>query len=228
MTTRLQLQERIQNQLSDATGTIWSDAVIVEWLNDAIRDFSTYLPRITPAAVALTAGDPRAELPDDFISLVSIYYNDQTNDPYWLTYKSRQVNDGSFDGPDYYDIEPSLDVSQKNILHLSFDPIASSTAVIRYYASHAILASDSEDVTVQPQHEPILVQYVLWRAYLERTSNEMQNPDSTSLVVAQMAQNAAVAERTYRAMVREAKNNSTQQDEPRWARWQMDNKDRIY
>lgn len=67
MTTRAQLRGAVRNELNDTGGTpLWSDALLNEWTNQAIRAYSRELPEEASTTIAAVAGQTSYALPARF------------------------------------------------------------------------------------------------------------------------------------------------------------------
>ena len=72
MTTWANLLADIRVDLKD-TGTTnrWTDAALLLWAKDAIRDYSQYFPRYM-SRVALTLSTNKYALPSDFLGAINV------------------------------------------------------------------------------------------------------------------------------------------------------------
>lgn len=227
MTTLAELRTRVLNQLSDAGNSTWSDAVIEEWTRDAIRDYTQYLPRVVQGSQFVSSGTfTEFSLPEDFRAMVRVQHQYNTlADERYLTRLARDdqrfVNGAGY----YYDILARHDMSESSICYLSFavnSPGSNELIQYEYEGDHVYWSSGSSwDLTVPWRDEPVLVQYVIWKAWLERATFESQNPDSTTLLLATFATNADKAERAYRRMI-DAAQKSHQAAGTAPAQWVMD------
>jgi hypothetical protein len=84
-----------------------------------------------------------------------------------------------------------------------------------------------DTVTVPDRHHDILIAFVIWAAWRELSSAEMQAPTSnSSLLMAQLFSNAGSAEYDYRNMLRYALVAEGGQSDR--VIWEMDKWDRVY
>ena len=82
-------------------------------------------------------------------------------------------------------------------------PLSTEGYSIRYQAVHAATGA-SDTITVSPDHQPILVLFVVWRALKERQAKESANPDTTSKYLNQLVYAATQAEQEYRRALERA------------------------
>lgn len=70
MTTRSQVRTMVRNRLEDSgPDPLWSDDVLNDAIAEAIRRYSTHVPRQEVAALAVAAGDREIEMPEDVNAL---------------------------------------------------------------------------------------------------------------------------------------------------------------
>lgn len=227
MTTLAELRTRILNQLSDAGNATWSDAVIEEWARDAIRDYTQYLPRVVQGSQTISSGTfTEFSLAEDFRAMTSVLHQYSTlSEERYLERLSRDdprfMNGAGY----YYDILARHDMSENSVCYLSFavnSPGTNERILYEYEGDHVFWTSGSSwDLTMPWRDEPVLVQYVIWKAWLERSMKEAQNPDSTTLLLATFATNADKAERAYRRMI-DAAQKSHQAAGTALSSWRMD------
>lgn len=207
MTTLAQMISRSRNALSDPDEETWSDALLEEWLRDAVRDYSRYIPRVLPEnqnfiSPPYNAFDP----PFSFQAIVSMRHYTGTEYEFVVRkdWHSEEFQNGS---GKFYHVRKRSAADESDRIELSFDVDDYPAEYIQFdYLSDHEWLLDSPDyiLTVIERDEPILVQYVTWRAWLERSSLEARNPDSTTLLLSTHATNADKAERAYRRMINDA------------------------
>jgi len=67
MTTRSQLRSTIRTELNDSGGTpLWADALLNEYINQAIRSYQRELPKEVTASITVVADQAAYNLPADF------------------------------------------------------------------------------------------------------------------------------------------------------------------
>ena len=196
-TTFSALVTRIQTTINDSGAATWSTAEIASFLNDAIRDYSNHFPRIMTDSITLTNGTQEYDLNTDYMGVLSVEYPDGESPREFLKRRPyTQGNGADFFGLDgYYDIlKRDDDDDNEAQIVFSEDLVTDETAVVEYTAHHALIAntaSISGDCTVIPQHQHLLVKFCAWQATLYLKSAEEQAPTSnSSLLMAQLAQNA--------------------------------------
>lgn len=70
MTTRPEMRAMLRHRLEDSgPDPLWSDEVLNDAIAEAIRRYSTHVPRQEVAAVAVMAGDREIEMPENVNSL---------------------------------------------------------------------------------------------------------------------------------------------------------------
>lgn len=226
MTTYNDLIDRIENAVNDASNATFSAAVVGEWLHDAIREYSQHFPRSAETTISTSLDDRKYDLPADLQEVEWVEYPDAEDPPERL--RRREHTHPAFwlvDG--YYDVIHHHDAADVAELWISTKPAAAETIRVAYTYDHDATITGTDTVTVPDRHEPILIKYCVWQAakYLEEA--EEQSPTSnSSLLMAQLAQNAYRAERTYYDALRRALTG--RRGRSARVRWQLDKYDRIY
>jgi hypothetical protein len=100
------------------------------------------------------------------------------------------------------------DDTDRSELWVAAETSSGESIAVLYQAHHALmpdLAAPSGESSVPPAHQPLLVKYVLWQAALHQMFAEQQSPmSSSSLLMAQLSQNARRLESSYHTAVRQA------------------------
>ena len=201
-----ELRDEVQVRLGDSGGVTWPDATIEEWLNAAIRVYSQHLPRTVEATIAVLAGVQEYALGGDFQSMVRVEYPDAQTPPEYL--KQAEIDgSGNFWGlPGYYAVTERQAAGYAAEIWLADSPAANGTLRCWYLADHDFNLASGDTLTVPERHHEVLVLYVLWQASLERQAIEEASPTSnSSLLMAQLAQNAWRRERAFYTALAEAK-----------------------
>lgn len=174
----------------------WSDAELLVFLNDAIREYSQHLPRLAETRLAAVAGQRRYALPADALAVLSAEYPADREPAAYLThysYKSRRFALS----PAAYDLLPRHDLSAAPSLLLSFDPAPGESLAVRHTRPHAAPAATTEYLTVPAEHHHVLTQYVMFAAARQLTAAEQANPTGGSLLMGQLAANTRRHELAY-------------------------------
>ena len=185
---------RMKVFLNDEGAATWDTEMLATFLNDGIRDYSQYFPRLITTTINVSDDDNEYDLPADFMTVHSVEYPTGQDPPIYLIYKK-------FTGPlwwqeEYnYDIINHYDDTDPPELWISADsPATGETIAIIYNGHHQLItntAAISGTNTIPPWHQQLLTKYVYWQAALHLASSEQQSPTSnSSLLMAQLAQNA--------------------------------------
>ncbi len=207
-TTFANLVTRIQISLNDEAAATWDTEMLATFLNDAIRDYSNHFPRIQTDSIAMTTGTNEYDLATDFMGVLSVEYPDGESPREYLKRRSYTHKD-FWDDEGYYDIIMRDDDDDDPCQIVISSVVATGeTTVVEYNAHHALIANTaaiSGDCTVRPYHQHLLMKYVRWQASLHLTSAEQQTPTSnSSLLMAQLAQNARRDSLTYATSLQQA------------------------
>jgi len=201
------LIDRCQVFLNDESDSTWDTEMIGTFLNDAIRDYSQHFPRVRTAAIDLSTGSNAYNLPEDILGIVSVEYPAGEDPPQYLRRKDYTAV-CFWSDEQLYDIVRNRDDANVDELWLSADPNTGETAIIYYNAYHQLIADPSTpggSNTVPEEHQQLLVKYVNWQASLHLAFAEQQFPTSnSSLLMAQLAQNARRNELSYHTALQQA------------------------
>lgn len=184
MTTFVQMIDRIETAVNDVANATWSTAVLATFLNDAIRDFSQHIPRIITTDVTTSADDRKYDLPDTFISVISVEYPIAKDPPEYLARKS--YLDQFWDRNCFYDVVSRGDATNPSEIWISKKPLASETIRVDHRALHDLIAdvtSISGTLTVVSQHEHILIKYVIIQCSKYLQMAEEGTPTTNSSVL---------------------------------------------
>ncbi len=181
--------------------------MIASWLNDAIRDYSQHFPRIRAQTISCTAGDQEYDINADFLAVLSVEYPTGQDPKEYLSRLGCRHPDFQ-SGESWYDIVPRLDDTIQSELWISAEPASGESISVEYHAHHVLMddpGSPSGESSVTPAHQHLLVKYVLWQATSHLLFAEQQSPTSnSSLLMAQLSQNARRLEAAYHTAVRQA------------------------
>ena len=205
MTTLTALADEAQNVLSDAGAGEWPQATIEEWVNAAIRDISPHFPRRVTATIATAADDRKYDLPAGIQAILSVEYPTGEDPPLYLSPRSH--NSGWFWGlVGFYDHIAHRDETDVDELWISEEPAASETITIVYEGDHNYDLASGGTITVPERYFNILIQFVVWRAWLELLAAEQSSPtNASSLLSSLFGENAQRAKQTYDEMIAMAK-----------------------
>ena len=226
MTTLANLADRAQNAISDSGATTWSQSVVEEWTVEGIRDYNKHFPRTVNGTISTTADDHQYDLPSDFRGIVSVEYPTGQDPPEYLAQKSR-LGDGFWNQTGFFDVILRRDASDVAEIVISEAPAAGETITIEYLADHDLNLASGDTITIPERHEGIIVEFVIWRAWLELLGAEQQSPtSSSSLLMSQYASNADRAKRSYvEALARALRAGEGASGR---VQWRLDKYDRIY
>ncbi len=188
---------QVRVALADAGGSpTWSDAALLLFMNEAIREYSQHLPRVGQTQLAAVAGARRYRLPVDTAAVLSVEYPEGRDPACYLArlpHKSRRFAASGA----AYDFLPRHDLTAAPALLLSFDPAAGETLLARHTRPHAAVATVNDYLTVPADHHHVLTGYVLFAAARQLQAAEQANPTGGSLLMAQLAANARRHELAY-------------------------------
>jgi len=201
MTTLAQLADRAQAALSDTAEATWSQALIEAFCNDALRDYSRRFGRTVRKLIAATTDDQDYDLPLDATGVISVEYPQGNDPPLYLMRRSHK-SPGFWNASGYYDIIKRDDLEDPSELLLSENPTTGENIRVEYTTTHDLDLASAGVLTIPAHHEDVVIAYVVWAAWRELTSTEMQSPTSaSSLLMGQLQQNEASAWNRYTQLI---------------------------
>lgn len=190
------LVDLAQVALADEGAAVFSEAAVLSWLNEGIREYSQHLPRELSVELAAVAGVREYALPWQALAVHSVEYPADMELPSYLlrvSYQSLRWGTGA-----YYDFLSRLDLTSAPQIWLSFMPEAGAVLRVRYQAAHEYGLTADDYVTVPSEHHHLLVGYVLFAAARQLQQAEQANPtNNSSLLMSQLASNTRRLELAY-------------------------------
>ena len=119
--------------LDDGAAAAWSDAELLGFVGEAVREYSQHLPRVSEAALAAVDGERRYALPWDAAAVLSVEYPSDREPPSYIYRRRRKA--AGFAAGWHYDVLPSHDLTAPPLL-LSFEPAAGEALAVRYLRPH--------------------------------------------------------------------------------------------
>ena len=226
MTVLSELRDRVENAVNDAGNAHFSTDLVDEWIKDAIREYSLHFPRRKTYDITTAADDREYDLASDTQDILSVEYPQGEDPPEYLERRSYRHPD-FWEEDGYYDWIPHDDATDVLEIYISTKPDAGETIRVLYLGDHLTTLAAGSTISVPERHERVLINFCVWKAlkYLEQAEEQAPTSNS-SLLMAQMAQNAFRAERAYYDSLRRAIRG--EEGQSAHARWKLDKYDRIY
>jgi hypothetical protein len=223
--TAQNLIDSAQAALDDTAAAEFSEAELLGWLNEGIREYSQHFPRVSQEDLTAVASTQEYNLPWDTTAIISVEYPADEDPPQFVTYRpfmARKWTVGL-----HYDFLNFKSLTTYPRLLLCFEPTADETIRVTYQHPHEHSLSASDSVTVPSDHHHILITYVLFAATRFQMQQEQANPtSSSSLLMGQLASNMRRAELSYLNAINRALMNRRGYSQS--AAWTMDDYDRVY
>lgn len=182
---RTYVRSAISDPTLNTTPTISDDGLNL-YINDAIREYSTWFPLETERVIQLIAGGSQAgardyQLPADFLFEENVLYKQvdtklqlylkkmpfrggETSATSWVGYPKLGIIQPPMGGrfyPGHYDL-------WEGAIHIDFDPRGNGdTLTVRYYASYPYLNDDITPTLIPLKDFQYLALYVQYRAWVE-------------------------------------------------------------
>jgi hypothetical protein len=177
-------------------GGAWSDAELLGFLADGVREYSQHRPRQTQTALAMLAGVRQYALPPEATAVLRVAYPAGAVPPLFvprLSSRSRWFCYGR-----YYDVWLPGDGAGGPQLLLSFDPEPGTALLATCLGPHDSDLTAESALTVPAEHHHVLRQYALFAAARQLQNREQAAPTNDSaLLMAQLASNARRLELAY-------------------------------
>ncbi|MFN2226791.1 MAG: hypothetical protein ACK2UY_10795 [Anaerolineae bacterium] len=226
-----ELADRAQNAVDDASGGVYTQAVIEEWICEAIRDYNNYFRRTLTISQNIATDASTLTVSRLVREVLHVEYPSGNSPPTLLTRKSRYAAD-FYHAVDNFDFEPvgeygaTEDGGVSPYLIFSSNPTVSDGIVVLTRAIHDAELDSTDLVTVPDEHHHLLVLFVVWKALSERTASQSKYPDTTIRLIQQLKESARIAEADYRRAIALAQ--ETAGSSAMTPAWVMDKHDRIY
>jgi len=199
-TTRGAWLTQARAELDDTGSTkLWSDTLLKQWLNEAIRDYARVVPLYSTGSLTAVAGQATYTLPSDLVELVRVEH--PTN-----TFRVNQARVGGDwrVGTDTVPVEDrrggryAYDV-WGGTLELEPAPTADGEAIgLRYLARRSEPTADSDNLSVDDGDVELLTFYVAHRALTWISSQEAKRQAFERQRGADASSEAGVYRRLYR------------------------------
>lgn len=214
------LIDRAQNELADATATTFSETLLLEWLNTAVRSYGRFFKRTLSTTLTTTAGDRTYTLPTDFHRPITIEYPTGQTPPAYL---GRRL----YYSPDFYGFA-YFDVVDTNppALWLGQEPSAGETITVYYEGDHDFDMAATDDVTVPDKHHDVLILHIIWTARKYLLAQAEQDGETSPLDIDALANDANDALIDYQTAM--ANIRCEQSESVVITGWLADTHDRIY
>lgn len=201
------LAEQFSDAADDGAHSIWAETLVIAWVYEAIQDFSLHVPPVYHDKATDSAGEHVYELAGEARGIISVEYPAGESPPRYL--RPMSYGEPAFWlSDDYYHF---LDRSRESGVPLLILSRAGDGSEYELYwrGAYEVTGLSSEECPVPVQYHHILLAYVHWRAMTNRIAKESQSPDTTTLLLSQLASNADRAERAYRRWLADAQGSVT-------------------
>lgn len=230
--------------LNDTAYATWSLAQLKEWVLQATEEYSNHFQYFTQNLITCTTGVTEYNLATDVYQIVRVEHPTGRTPPAYLAFFYHGRPDFS-DRDDRYDAYIN-GIQTEAKIWISRTPATGEYIHVLYSRFLWTPSGGSYIIRVRQAHYPILIQYVVWRAYHERWQAALTEsltlshqdvidpaiPGVTKTVYdfatdrAQRWHEATeLARKTYEDMLATAKAQVGRSD---CVRWQMDDHDPVY
>jgi hypothetical protein len=219
--TRATFRDTVRTILTDKS--LFRDALLNIWINDAIRDYSHFFPLEKSLTIDCVVNQTEYSLSSimPVLGVISVEYPDGEDPPRFLLRQSETH-------PSFYDL-PVYDLREGSTQYLVIGEKPTSAdddIILTYQTLHTLLTSDSDALTVPDHHTELLRLYCQWKAaeFIEAAA-DIQPPRKAALLNA-LGNNSKGAEYAYTYKMRIFQAPAPHSKVV--GQWTMDKKDRIY
>jgi hypothetical protein len=209
----------------DGSGPTWTATQLARWAIEGMLSF----PILRPMEITFTfiASSYDIDLNPDFREMIAVEYPIHQTPMVFLKRMSRH-EDAFYQDTTHYDVEPDYDDGIGFKLWLSQALEIGDEITIDYLANHdtTLLDNDSDTVTIEDDHVPIIVAYVVWKAYQERLAEYMQQVSAYSQIITQLVKAVDEAYQRYHTMLAAAL--AYRSHSLITPSWKVDHHDRVY
>ncbi len=206
MATLSSLFAEVRNLIADLGGTPEiTDAVLEDFINQAIRDLSSKVPRILEYTVSTTLNTRIYDLETTHKDILSVEYPSAQNPPIYL--KRRSYTHPLFWQQDgYYDFFKSQDATSTNPpqIFISEKPPLGATITIKLTAEHNPLLDPTDTCSLDERHLALIGLFARWKVLQYLASYEELNPGALSGMGKNLEESSKWAEASYYTALHQA------------------------
>lgn len=161
MSTWTEMLSQVRAELEESSASIWTDASLLRWLNDASQDFARKTVNLEDEQYATSVvGQESYDLPSYTIDVTSVYFS--TNDDSLLRLTMKDYT-RSAQGDDSGD--PSVYAIHNDALWLN--PVPDTADTIRFFRTYypTPITEGTETVPYSGEHEMAMRNYIKARAF---------------------------------------------------------------
>jgi hypothetical protein len=136
------LREEIRHDIDDPSGTKSTDATLMVYINDALRDLSSYFGLLTVTSVTASEEQLAFDLPTDCIEVLAVEVGGVTQKPISIEPGLRlDTFTGSFPTSGYFIADTSMGTQMRFV-------VAPGAHILHYRACYAVVTEDGSVIRV--------------------------------------------------------------------------------
>lgn len=229
MTSLVQLRDLIQEQLNDAAGATFTDALVTNWIYSAVKEYSQYFAVQGTVELVAKASSSEYLLDSDSYRVVkrviSVEYPVDQSPRKYLRLRDHLADD-FYQDSEGYDVEYLGDAEDRVLIFFSKTDFIDDESIY-LFCEMLFDETQAAQIEIPKSHEHLIIMRVKWTAIEYLSISEMLDPtNNSSLLMGQLQQNANSARKSYYQML--GMLLLDQGGESGVARWKMDGYDRIY
>ena len=159
--------------LGDTAYATWTLAQLKEWMLQAFQEYGTHFQRANETTITCLAGTREYNLPTDTWFVLRCEHPTGRTPPAYLTRFNHSRSDFTQEDDRYDWTMDGTQGAGTAKVWISRTPAAGQYIVVLYSGYWYSPASGSYFTRIREAHYPILIQYVVWRAYHERWTHSL-------------------------------------------------------
>lgn len=189
---------------------LWPDAMVDGWIADAIREYSSQMPRLWRYTLTLTTGTQNYNLPSDkgLLSLGSVEYPASEDPPEFINLVSEWTT-AFQNGADVYALRGIADTvaiesdTAPGQIVFAEAVTTGETAILSYYGLHTVPTAGDDDaqISVPQAHWRALIAYCVARAWDDLTLSEALTLGTDGKTLAEAGKRAEAAWERYQVII---------------------------
>lgn len=196
----------------------WPNATLDGWIADAIREYSSHLPRLWRYTLTLTTGTQSYDLPSDkgLLSIGSVEYPAGEDPPEFINLASEWAS--AFQtGDDVYALRGVANTvaiesdSASGRIVFAEQVTTGETAILSYYGLHTVPTAGDDDaqISVPQAHWRALIGYCVARAWDDLSLSEGLVVGMDGKALAEVSKRAEAAWERYQAIMTQLEDSAS-------------------
>lgn len=195
--TLADLRIQVRRYLADTT--VWPNATLTGYIQEAVRFYSVEFPRRAFRSLTLTTGIQEYALWPEVREVLRVEYPAGESPRRYLEWVSVDAA-ALLAGEDVYAVRPASFDDLDAIAQVMFGPVVATgeTAVLHYMGLHTVPMADTDVLSVPGEHLEALHALIDFRAHWQLEADEAVNLSGVAITLSQLGENARRAWNRYK------------------------------